>query len=248
MWNIIAGILTAILGASFLAPIIMRGGNAGFAVTGLISIGLVWTLTLWKGVPIGLKVPMIIVLAILCLVTVLGSAVGIITPLADGWDRPKNEAPVLLESSPSQGTIAVVYHPGGSDFTKKVVMSLGKTLQTRGYSVSIFTADPELSLDRGEYKAVVLCSPVYGGKIRPPLQELVSRSSPLALPVYAVITGWMGGFEKDDLARLSEIVVTAGGSLKNGIKIATKTSPQAMEERLTAFVDDMDKALKGTPQ
>jgi hypothetical protein len=244
MSKIVAFLLTAILASCSLVPFVLRNGRTGFAVTAFIAIGILWAVVLWKGMPVGLKVPLIIALVVLVIVSIMGSLVGVGTGLADRWDQPRNEAPVIMGNASSSDSIAIVYHPGGSGFAKKVVMSLGGILTSKGYSVSIYTANLELSLNQGKYKALVFCSPVYGGQIRPPLQKFISDNSPLSIPVFAVLTGGFAGFEENDLRQLTEIVARAGGSLRTGVKILRRTSSQAIEEKIGSFCDTIERTLE----
>jgi hypothetical protein len=195
MPKFIAYIFTSILTVCVLFPIVLRSSKISITVTGLLALGILWAIVLLKAMPIGLKVPMLIVFSILTLI----SAAGIGSVLGNWFDRPRNEAPVIMGKGFPSGSIAIVYHPGGSAFPRKVILSLADTLAVRGYSVAIFTANPQLSIDQKQYAAVILGSPVYGGEIRPPLLGFASANSPLKIPVFGVLTGGFRTGKENDL-------------------------------------------------
>jgi hypothetical protein len=246
MSRILASVLTAVLALCVLVPLLSGKGRNGFAVVGIIAIGILWAVALWRQMPGGLKVPLLIVFSIMALVSVIGSLVSIGTGLSDRFDRPRSEAPIVMGGGSSSASIAIVYHPGGSGFTKKIVTRLGEDLAARGYAVSIMTAHPGRAFDQKSYRALILASPVYGGEIRPPLKEFVDAHSPLSLPVFAILAGWFAAFNEADLQRLSELASKGGANLKKSIKLVWGGSRKAFGERIASFADVIDGFLKGT--
>jgi hypothetical protein len=194
--------------------------------------------------PGGLKVTSLVVFSILALVSVVGSLTVVGTTLSNRYDQAGKRNPVFMGEG-SSPAVAVVYHPGGSGLMEKIVMSLGRELETRGYSISVFTANPALSLDRGKYGAIVLASPVYGGEIRPPLRAFISAGPPISIPTYGILSGWFGNYEKEDLAKLSGIIAGAGGNLRSGIKIPSGSSESPIQARVESLCNEIDAALKG---
>ncbi len=246
MSRTLAYVLTAVLALFVFTPLILGSGKNGFTVVGLIAAGILWAVALWLQMPAGLKVPLLIVFSILVLVSVIGSLVSVGTVLSERFDKPRSEAPVVIGEGSSSGQIAIVYHPGGSRFTRKIVTRLGEDLAARGYAVSIMTAHPGLALDQKSYKALILASPVYGGQIRPPLREFVNAHPPISLPVFAILAGWFAAFKDEDLQRLSELASQKGMKLKETTKLVWGGSGKAFEERIGSFAEAVDSFLKGT--
>ena len=155
--------------------------------------------------------------------------------VAAWFDRPRIEAPLVLGAGTP--AIAVVYHPGGSGFPRRVAMELVERLVARGCSVTLLTAGSRPSCDLREYDAVVLGSPVYLGKTRPVIAQFVTAHAPLSVPTYALLTGWVDASGKQDLAAFAAIVAGAGGRLRGGIKLATGASGPSLSKDIAAFAD-----------
>lgn len=241
MGRILAYILTGILVVCFVILLGPKSGMPrGFAVSTLVAIGLLWTVVLRTGMPVWLKV--ILSVVIFCL-----SFVAILFAIALGVaDRPKSEAPVSMGGGSSAHSIAIVYHPGGTGFTRGTMMKLGEKLAARGYAVSIFTAHPGLQFPQEKHSAIVLGSPVYAGETRPPIKEFVSAVSPLTVPVFAVVTGGGSSPKEADLERFAKVLTRAGGNLTAGTKINSGGSDaQTAEREILSFAGTVDESLRG---
>jgi hypothetical protein len=110
--------------------------------------------------------------------------------------------------------------------------------------VDIMTAGPGASFDRDAYDALVVGSPVYGAMTRPPIRSFIDASAPLAVPVFAYVTGWFPDtFESNDLPALEGMLNRAGARLIAAIKIKAGTKDAGIKERTQALIDGIDEAL-----
>ncbi len=105
------------------------------------------------------------------------------------FDLPKNYAPVKTGASNASREIAVVYHPGGSPFTKSVVTRLAENISGSEYAVTLYTASGSLAIDTKKPAAIVLSSPVYGSMIRPALQDFIAEHDLSGVKIFIVHTG-----------------------------------------------------------
>jgi flavodoxin len=241
MGRILAYVLTGILMVCFVILLGPESGMPrGFAVSTLVAIGLLWTVVLRAGMPLWLRV--ILFVAIFCL-----SFVAILFAIALGVaDRPKSEPPISMGAGPQTRRVAIVYHPGGTGFTKGTVMKLGEELAARGYAVSILTAHPGLQFAQDKYDAIILGSPVYAGEARPPIKEFVSAISPLTIPVFVLLTGGGSSPKEADLERFAKVLTRSGANLRAGTKVNSGgTYAQASEREIISFAGAVDESLKG---
>jgi hypothetical protein len=242
MGRIPAVVLTAVIALSIVIPIILRSAKTGFVVASLLAIGILWAVVLRQGMPGGLRVTLLI---FFYFITVVFSLLGGMGSAVFGWlDRPRNDAAVTLGSG-SAGSIAIVYHPGGSGFTKKTITKLGDTMAAKGYKVTIFSAGSRLTFDQARYKAVILGSPVYTGNIRPPVKDFISSHSPLSIPVFIILTGTIPEEKEKTLDTVAADIARAGGSLRAGAKILSKSAEREIDAEIASFGETVDMSLKG---
>ncbi len=173
------------------------------------------------------------------------SAISFFSAGCETWDMPVYKDPVVLGSDGSSGRIAIVYHPGATAFTESMVTRLGQELASRGYIATLFTANPELSLDQGSYTALVLGSPVYGAEIRPPVKDFIIANAPFSIPVFALLTGGFGTawYEENDLPALINFLKQANVSLTACVKIAAGSFEPEIKKRIAYLSDAIDGVL-----
>lgn len=246
--RVFAYVMTFLLALCIVAPAALGGLRAGWVVVVLIAGGLLWIGVLRANAPGALRVVLIILVSVLSFVALVGTAVGIGNTMKVRFDRAVNEAPLTMGPPDSRLTVAVVYHPGGSTFPKSVVTELGKDLAAKGCRVTIMTAHPALELTQSEYDALVLCSPVYGGEIRPPLEDFVRRTAPFSIPVFAIITGGISGVEEANLRRLSELLARTDTRTVAAVKLLRKARPQTTAARLSSLTEDILQRLRNRSQ
>lgn len=243
MSRILALILIVVLAVCVVLNVAFRTGRSGFTVVAVIAAGFLVALGFWQHMPGALRVPMLIVSSILVLVSVIGALVGVGTTLSNRFDQPKSESALVIGKECSSGRIAIVFHPGGSGFTRGIVKQLGEDLAQRGYAVTVLTAHPDVDFDQGAYRALVIVSPVYGGEIRPPLLAFMHAHSPLSIPVFAVLTGWFGAMRDADLQRLSQATAQDSLTIREAVKIAWGDRAGAKAEKLGSLVNAIAESL-----
>jgi hypothetical protein len=100
-----------------------------------------------------------------------------------------------LNSEGKAGTALVVYHPGKSDFQRKVFAGFAEGLVSNGWRVEMTTPSPQTPTDVTGYDLLVLGGATYGFKPNQPIQTYVRRLGNLGgKPTVTIITALgMGG-------------------------------------------------------
>jgi len=97
----------------------------------------------------------------------------------------------------------VIYHPGLSDFQRKVTLAFANGLVSSGWRVEVTTASSRAVADLSSYDLLVLGSPTYGFKPASSIQRYISR---------------VGDFQ----GKQTVVIVTAAGSAGGSLAIMEK--------------------------
>jgi hypothetical protein len=138
--------------------------------------------------------------------------------------------------------LTAIYHPGASGFTQKVVRQVCKSLAHRGFHVEMKSAFPG-SVD-GAKDAVLLASPIYGGRIRPPLMRVIKSVPWPGRRAFLVLTGSDPDNERADLQRAGQIVTDLGGEVRSGVKLITHHGDDRTKERIEGFISGLTKEME----
>jgi flavodoxin len=244
MGQIAAYVFTGILVVCFIAPLATPSGSMiprGITVAVLVALVVLWALFLFKGMPMGLKIPLYVVFYFIFAVVAVPAGIGsIIFGVAD---RPRAEKPTQIGSETGKGRIAMVYHPGMSPLVSDTVKKMASILNGDGYAVTLMTANGKRVIDQSAYKALIITSPVYAGTTRPPLGAFLAANDPLTLPCFALLTGGAADDKAANLEKLGATVKNEGGTLLGGIKVRQGTAPDAVAKELESFARTIGNAL-----
>lgn len=148
-----------------------------------------------------------------------------------GADSARNRKPVVFGAGGDK-SIAIVYHPGGSGFQKRINTLIADKLALKGFRVTLYTASPSLKIDPKEVSAIILSSPVYGGKPRPPFVDFINNAGLKGVKCYVILSGWFTDINpemKETMTgRMKQLIESRGG-----IFIGYR--------KFSAFVSDLDK-------
>jgi hypothetical protein len=171
--------------------------------------------------------------------------VALLTTLGTGcqsaWDAPAALPKLTAGAESAAARVAVVYHPGGSNFTERVVLILGEMLAERGFAVDIMAAGPDVVIPQASYRSIVIASPVYGSVIRPPVQAFLAANKPWDTPVLAVLTGAFDGyFDTYDKPNLERCLAECGAVLSRSVKILTMASDAVIRDGLAPIIAGLE--------
>jgi hypothetical protein len=152
---------------------------------------------------------MIIALAILLVFAVL-----IVAELGLVYSRNREVASGISTLNPEStaGAALVVYHPGRSDFQRRVFARLAEGLASRGWRVETTTASPQAPANVTSYDLLVVGGPTYNFAPSRPIRRYLKRAGDLdGLPTVTVTTG-LGAGERAS-AILQDLVRRGNGTL-----------------------------------
>lgn len=132
--------------------------------------------------------------------------------LMSGRNREVVSEVTTLNPDGEAGTALVVYHPGKSDFQRRVFAGFAEGLVANGWRVAMTTPSPQTPTDLAGYDLLVLGGPTYGFKPNQPIQTYVSRLGDLGgKPTVTIITAL--GMGERSTGIMEGLVRQANGNL-----------------------------------
>ena len=118
----------------------------------------------------------------------------------------------ILNPGGKGGTALVVYHPGKSDFQRRVFAGFAEGLVSNGWRVEITTPSPQTPTELTGYDLLVLGGATYGFKPNQPIQRYLSRLGDLGgKPTVTIITAL--GMGERSTRIMEQLVHQANGHL-----------------------------------
>ncbi|MGB6369720.1 MAG: hypothetical protein WBF68_01620 [Atribacterota bacterium] len=158
-------------------------------------------------------------------------------------DREKNIPAETIGSDNSTEQIYIVYHPGMSKFTTKVLRALAENIGGNNYKVTLFYAGKDLQINLQDAKAIGFASPIYAGFIRPPLENFIQRNEFSGIECFVVLTG--GGKESIDVdtAKAAKLIEEKGGKIIGREKFITSYKEDELQEKIDLFSKELIEKL-----
>jgi len=157
------------------------------------------------------------------LVLIAGTLIAIAIWLGYGRNREVVSEVETLNPDGESGRALVVYHPGRSDFQRRVFSGFAEGLVSRGWCVEMTTPSPETPADLSSYDLLVLGGPTYGFTPNRPIKRYLRRLGDLAgKPTVTIITGL--GAAEGSSAKMQEMVRARNGNVVKAL-LLYKTRP-----------------------
>lgn len=102
----------------------------------------------------------------------------------------------VLNAAGETGRALVVYHPGRSDFARRVMGGFVDGLVSRGWRVDLTTASSQAPADLSAYELLVLGGPTYGFTPNQPIRRYLRRLGDLGGQRTATVITAMGAGER----------------------------------------------------
>ena len=132
--------------------------------------------------------------------------------LFSGRNREVVSEVETLNPEGEAGTALVVYHPGKSDFQRRVFAGFASGLGASGWRVEMTTPSPLTPTDLAGYDLLVLGGPTYGFKPNRPIQKYLERLGDLGgKPTVTLITALGMGERSTEM--MQQLVREANGDL-----------------------------------
>ncbi len=222
-----------------------------------------------KGIPIGMRIfPIVIAISFLWLFAIFFKLRGrmgvvgiilliifyfltfvIILPTGVGstvlsvLERGKNIPPETIGSDDYTEQIYIVYHPGISKFTAKVLRALAENIAQNNYKVTLYYVEKDLKINLKEARVIGFASPVYAGSIRQKLANFIQQSELSGKECFVVLTGSdKKGIEKDT-SKVAKLIEEKGGKVIGKEKFITSDKEEELQEKIDLFSKELIEKL-----
>ncbi len=129
-----------------------------------------------------------------------------------GRNREVVSEVTILNPGGGTGNALVVYHPGKSDFQRRVFAGFAEGLVANGWQVEITTPSPQAPADLAGYDLLVLGGATYGFQPNRPIRTYVGRLGDLGgKPTVTIITAL--GMGERSTGIMEQLVRQANGNL-----------------------------------
>ena len=142
----------------------------------------------------------------------------------------------------AEKNLTVIYHPGASGFLRRVVRQVCEGLAAEGIYIEMKCAFPG-SVD-GVKDTLILASPIYAGRIRPPLVRVIKSVTWQGRTAFFVLTGTDPDNDKEDLQRAAKVVTALGGDVKAGVKLVTHHGEEETRNRIAKFTASLVEIMQ----
>lgn len=187
-----------------------------------------------------LSVILVIVFYLLFIVIILPLGLG--SYFFSTLDREQKIGPIITGNPQGNKLIYLIFHPGGSKLPTNTVQTFGKMLDQSDIRVEIYSAHHELQLNLKNAVAVGFSSPLYAGKIRPPVLDYINSVNFEGYKTFLILTSGGKTPHDKDVEKTSEILSGKGAEFIGGVKVAAmEESP--IEEQLQPLIDQIDDNL-----
>ncbi|OGD14065.1 hypothetical protein A2V47_04345 [Candidatus Atribacteria bacterium RBG_19FT_COMBO_35_14] len=208
------------------------------------AISLLWLHTIFfrlKGRTGVIAIILLIIFYFLIYIIILPMGAG--SAVLSILDREKNIPAETIGSDDSTEQIYIVYHPGMSEFTTKVLRVLAEDIAQNNYKVILYSAGKDLQINLQDARAIGFASPVYAGFIRPPLEDFIQRNELSGIECFVILTG--GGKESIDVdtAKAAKLIEEKDGKIIGKEKFITSDKENELQEKIKLFSKELIEKL-----
>ena len=210
----------------------------------VVAISLLWLHTIFfrlKGRTGVMAIILLIIFYSLTYIIILPAGIG--SAVLSIFDREKNIPAETIGSDDSTEQIYIVYHPGGSKFTTKVLRTLAENIAGDNYKVTLYCAGKDLKINLQDARAIGFASPVYVGLIRPPLENFIQRNEFSGIECFVVLTGSNKEDIEADAAKAVKLIEEKGGKIIGREKFITSDKEDELQEKVKLFSKELIEKL-----
>jgi hypothetical protein len=208
------------------------------------AISLLWLHTIFfrsKGRTGAMAIILLIVFYFLTYIIILPAGAG--SMVFSILDREKNIPAETIGSDDSTEQIYIVYHPGMSEFTVKVLRVLAEDIAQNNYKVILYCAGKDLQINLQDARAIGFASPIYVGHIRPPLENFIQRNEFSGIECFVVLTGSDKEGREADTSRAAKLIEEKGGKIIGREKFITSDKEDELQEKIKLFSRELIEKL-----
>jgi len=204
------------------------------------AISLVWLHTIFfrlKGRTGVMAIILLIIFYFLTYIIILPAGAG--SMVISILDREKNIPAETIGSDDSTKQIYIVYHPGMSKFTTKVLRALAEDIAQNNYKVTLYCAGKDLQINLQDARAIGFASPVYAGLIRPPLENFIQRNEFSGIECFVALTGADKEGIEVDTSKATKLIEENGGKIIGKEKFITSYKEDELQEKIDLFSKEL---------
>ena len=208
------------------------------------AISLLWLHTIFFRLKGRIGVMGIILLVIFYFLTfIIILPAGVVSMVVSISDREKNIPPETIGSDDCPEQIYIVYHPGGSKFTTKVVRTLAENITQNNYKVTLYCAGKDLHINLQDARAIGFASPVYAGLIRPPLEDFIQQNEFSGIKCFVVLAGSHKETIEADTAKAAKLIEERNGEIIGKEQFITSDKEDELQEKINLFSKELIEKL-----
>jgi hypothetical protein len=242
---IIYTIIILLLGIPFFITNFARIIPLGVRIFPFVAaISLLWLHTIFfrlKGKMGVMGIILLIIFYFLTYIIILPAGVG--SAVVSILDREKNIPAETIGSDDSIEQIYMVYHPGMSKFTTKVLRALAENIAQNNYKVTLYSAGKDLQINLADARAIGFASPVYAGLIRPPLEDFIQRNELSGIECFVVLTGSDREGREADTSKAAKLIEEKGGKIVGKEKFITSDQEDELQVKIDLFSQELIEKL-----
>jgi len=242
---IIYTIIILLLGIPFFITNFARIIPLGVRIFPFVAaISLLWLHTIFfrlKGKMGVMGIILLIIFYFLTYIIILPAGVG--SAVVSILDREKNIPAETIGSDASIEQIYIVYHPGMSKFTTKVLRVLAENIAQNNYKVTLYSAGKDLQINLADARAIGFASPVYAGVIRPPLSDFIQRNELSGIECFVVLTGSDREGREADTSKAAKLIEEKGGKIVGKEKFITSDQEDELQVKIDLFSQELIEKL-----
>jgi hypothetical protein len=242
---IIYTIIILLLGIPFFITNFARIIPLGVRIFPFVAaISLLWLHTIFfrlKGKMGVMGIILLIIFYFLTYIIILPAGVG--SAVVSILDREKNIPAEIIGSDDSIEQIYMVYHPGMSKFTTKVLRALAENIAQNNYKVTLYSAGKDLQINLADARAIGFASPVYAGLIRPPLEDFIQRNELSGIECFVVLTGSDREGREADTSKAAKLIEEKGGKIVGKEKFITSDQEDELQVKIDLFSQELIEKL-----
>ena len=242
---IIYTIIILLLGIPFFITNFARIIPLGVRIFPLVAaISLLWLHTIFfrlKGKMGVMGIILLIIFYFLTYIIILPAGVG--SAVVSILDREKYIPAETIGSDDSIEQIYMVYHPGMSKFTTKVLRVLAENIAQNNYKVTLYSAGKDLQINLADARAIGFASPVYAGVIRPPLEDFIQRNELSGIECFVVLTGSDREGREADTSKAAKLIEEKGGKIVGKEKFITSDQEDELQVKIDLFSQELIEKL-----
>lgn len=234
-------LITFIVVLGFLGMIVTQiGRQLPFVIKAIPIFALVlfWINSLVFRIPEqtgAVSIILVITFYILFIVFIL--PVGIGSFFFASLDRERDSEPVVAGNPDGKRLIYIVYHSGGSGFTRRAIDAFARYFIDSDIKIIMYSAHHRLDIALRKADAVGFVSPVYAGKIRPPVADYINRMELNEIKCFNLLTGADKNSAESNLKETEDMLTDKGASVIGGIKALSLRSEPPLNEQVKPLAD-----------